>query len=620
MKKIILTISIVIVAFGNAFAQTARIWRDGRMICQVANSDSIVFIQQKEKQDSSDIFNTTPQDLVVYGKIFTADKNNTLAEAFVVKNGKFVYVGDRDGASEYITTDMKIIDHTYKGLVIPGCYESHAHYIKANAVELMDGPNISITTHVDTFMQEIKAAYQRAKSASKSNIYGFGWLYQLFEIEGIPTRQQLDSICPDVALFISDSEGHKGLANTLCLQNAGILDKDGNVLISEIRGGEICMTNGKPNGLVKEQAATYVRARGIDFNELCPTEAIAQALELTQQQLNENGYISYMDGWSNVFGTTSFYDAAESLDRQNKLNILVGLSYEFESSCADINAEIAKAVATKKYTKGHVNANYIKLFMDGTVETGTGFTTQEYPDKPGYYGIVNWEENEVADITHKANAYGMTMHIHTMGDAAVHRVVNAFEATGKKEFRNTIVHTRNVLDEDYQRIADNGIVAVSGMLWHAVDDEVQEHFHEIVPANIVNEAYPMKSYFDHKVVMTSHSDYPATSDAPNDPFGIIEIAVSGSMISHFDPNKYTKPWWTEELITREQALQALTLNGAYQMHLEKERGSIEVGKYADFVLTNQDFLNCSITNIHKTKVVSTWFEGKQVYQAKELDD
>ena len=558
---------------------------------------------------------SSPADLVVYGKIFTSD-HDKVVEAFAVKDGKFVYVGDKSGADAYIdASKTQVIDHNGKGMVIPGCYEGHAHYLMKNGMDLMGCPDIDIKTDVTAFKEAVKVTYDKAKAAGKKNIYGFGWLYQTFEQEGIPTRQDLDDICPDVALFISDNEGHKGLANTLCLVNAGIMAADGTVLINEIRGGEICMTDGKPNGLLKEQAGTYVRKKGIDFNEIFPISLAVDAVRNSQDSLLRSGFVSYMDGWANYYGTDVFYKAARTLEDDGELHILLGMPYEFESSCESVDEELEAAADTKKYSGGHIYANYVKLFIDGTVEGGTGLTTQPYQRTDYGYGIDNWTEDEVTEITRKANSQDMTMHIHTMGDGAVHRAVNAFIAGGRKEARNTVVHTRNVPDEDFQRIADNNIVAVGGMLWHVMDNDALAYLDAIVPANLVGKAYPMKSYFDHGAIMSSHCDFPATSGSPKDPFGIMEIAVSGQMIGPMS-GKLTPKFWEEELISREQALQALTINGAYQMHVEKERGSIEVGKYADFVLADKDVLDCEVTDIHTTKVLSTWFEGKQVYPAR----
>lgn len=555
-------------------------------------------------------------DLIVYGKIFTSGKNEKgnfdVADAFAVKDGKFVYVGDKAGAELYIKEGTtQIIDHTGKGIIIPGCYEGHAHYLMANGMNLMGGPMLNINTSVEQFKQMAKDSYDQVKAAGKSSIYGFGWMYQRFEAEGMPTRQDLDAICPDVALFVSDSEGHKGLANTKCLQNAGILDKDGNVLIGKIRGGEICMDkDNKPNGLLKEQAGTYVRNRGINFNEIFPASLGMQAVAKSQEQLLAGGFVSYMDGWSNYYGNNSFYEGAKALEDAGDLNMLLGLSYEFDSSAKSVEDEITKAKNTKHYTGGHINADYVKIFIDGTVESGTGFTTETYQEMQFDHGIVNWEESEVTRITELANANGMAMHVHTMGDAAVNRAVNAFVAGGRKELRNTVVHTRNVKEEDFKRMSENNIVAVGGMLWHLMSREARAYLDKFVPGNLVGKAYPMRSYFNAGAVMTSHCDYPATSGSPTDPFGIMEIAVTGRLQVN---GELTDAFWTDELISREQALQALTINGAYQMHVEKERGSIEVGKYADFVIADKDVLTCPESDIHNAKIVSTWFEGKQVY-------
>lgn len=559
-------------------------------------------------------------DLVVYGKIYTSVKNDKdkviIADAFAVKDGKFVYVGDKDGAAYFIKEGKtQIIDHKDKGIIIPGCYEGHAHYLMANGMNLMGGPILDLNTTVEQLKQAVATAYSQAKASGKSSIYGFGWVYQNF-MDNMPTIQELDAICPDIALFVSDSEGHKGLANTKCLQNAGILDKDGNVLISNIRGGQISMSGGKPNGFLTEQAGTYVRNRGINFNEIFPASLGQQAVAKSQEQLLAKGFVGYMDGWSNYYGTSVFYDGAKSLDGAGDLHILLGLSYEFDSSAASVDDELAKAKEMKKYTGGHINADYVKIFIDGTVESGTGFTTEPYQYTQFGHGIANWEQNEVDDITDKANRNGMTMHVHSMGDAAVNRAVNAFEAKGKKELRNTVVHARNVPQADFQRMADNNIVAVSGILWHCMGIEIAKALAGVLPKNLIDDksgwpmAYPMNSYFNAKAVMTSHSDYPALSGSPSDPFGIMEIAVTGQINAG---GELTPPFWKEELISREQALQALTINGAYQMHVEKERGSIEVGKYADFVLADKDVLTCSESEIHETKVLSTWFEGKKVY-------
>ena len=250
--------------------------------------------------------------------------------------------------------------------------------------------------------------------------------------------------------------------------------------------------------------------------------------------------------------------------------------------------------------------DWVKLFMDGTVESGSGFVDPLYPD--GHQGLVNWTEEEATDITRKANGCGMSMHVHTMGNKAVNRAVNAFVSGGKDEMRNTLVHVRNVNPEDWKRMADHNIYATAGMHWHHFPNGVIEILKGVVPAGMEDKFYPMKSYFDNGLNVSSHSDYPALGGSPDDPFGIMEIAVTGVL-----SGENGAPLWPEELLTREQALTALTINCAKQMFLEDERGSISEGKCADFLLVDKDVLSCPVNEIHTARTIATYFEGKKVF-------
>ncbi len=250
------------------------------------------------------------------------------------------------------------------------------------------------------------------------------------------------------------------------------------------------------------------------------------------------------------------------------------------------------------------------MFGDGTVETHTGYVHTPYIDEEGGVSEPNWTPAEFSEITANVNSHNYTMHVHAMGDEAVHLAVTGFAASGKKELRNTLVHVRNVLDEDYATMAANDIVATSGVLWHIAADGVKDVLRETLPEIYVNEFYPIKSYFDKGVMMSAHSDFPALSGSSELPLHMREICVTGIL-----PESGSEPLLPEELVTREQALKALTINGAYQMHNDQERGSIKVGKYADFVLIDKDVMSksCPAKEIHTGKVLNTYFEGKKVF-------
>lgn len=557
--------------------------------------------------DETDTTSVMGADLVVYGKIYTAETNDM--KAFAVKDGKYVYVGDSIGAKAYIDSTTKILNYSYKGLVMPSCGNGHAHYMMGYGFSSV-GATIGSEDDVDKFFQIITDAVAKARTRKSTVIFGFGWNYHIFK-ENMPTRQQLDSICSDIPMFFSDEEGHKGLVNTLCLKKAGILSEDGKLLKGKdaIRGGEIVMGNDElPTGLLLEQAGTYTRST-LDNEKLYTVETARKNLKDIEQHLLSEGYTMYQDGWSNYFFNNNFYMAAQQLDEANEMNFILGLSHEIES-WMDVSSSLSEAIEMKSYASKHVLPQWVKLFIDGTVEGGTGYCSKLYPD--GHQGIINWKEQEVADITHTANVNDLSMHIHTMGDKAVNLAVNAYISGGQDDKRNTIVHVRNVMDEDWQRMAQHNIYATSGMLWH--------HYirlaplilwmYGMVPEGFETMSYPMKSYFNYGINVSSHTDFPALSGSPDDPFGIMEIAVMGVKA---DVAEYQDPWWEAELLSREQALQALTINCAKQMFIEKERGSIKVGKYADFLLVNKDVLTCPMTSIHQAKVAATYFEGRKVY-------
>jgi predicted amidohydrolase YtcJ len=546
-------------------------------------------------------------DLVVYGKIFTSE-GGQIVEAFAVKDGKYIYVGDKAGAEAYIEEGKtEVVDYTGKGLVMPGCGNAHAHYSLGYAIQSA-GTVMDRADGVDKFIKEIvPAAVKKAKDNKANVVFGSGWDMMKFP-KDLCYRKLLDEVCSDIPIYFADEEGHKGLANTILLKKAGLIKEDGSAGKTEVRGGEVVLdADGIPTGYVKEQAGTYVRSF-LDNEYLFSVDVAKANMAGIQEQLLSEGYTMYQDGYSSYFFNDNFYKAAQQMDQAGDMHFVLGTAWELDS-WMDVDKTLEKAAATKKYETAHIKTNWLKMFMDGTVESGTGFIDPVYPD--GHQGIPNWSEEELTEITRKANEKGITMHVHVMGNKGVTRSVNAYVKAGKKEMRNTLVHVYGVSEPDYQRMADNNIYVTSGMLWHHCDSVLQKELLHILPEGMNHKGYPMKSFFDHGINLSSHSDFPALCGAPDDPFGIMEIVVTGVYYT-----EQAKPWWPEECITREQALTALTINVARQMFLENERGSIKTGKYADFLLVTKDVLTCPVTEIHEAKPAATYFEGKQVFKGE----
>ena len=557
-------------------------------------------------------------DTVVYGTIRTAETDNPTAEAIAIKDGKYVYVGDEAGVKAYIKKGVtKIINHRGKGMVMPGCTDGHSHYTMKFGMDSMKGSVMfDAADDKTTVLKKLEKAALTAKKAGKKTLFGFGWGFLNLTLDPL-TLAELDKVSHGVSVVIFDQGGHHAFCNTECLKRSGIIDGQGNVLKTEIDGGYLKLDEkGYPAGYADERVTGYLmRNGGIDYDEISDDVMAETSIKKTQDLLLSTGYTMALDGWSNMFHPDKLYKAANRMDKNNELKIVFPMTYEVEpwQSDDEINDEINKLASLKEaYRTRHVLPEYLKIFMDGVVETKTGAMISPYKDGTDYKSF--WSVNRLADITCKCNAKGLTVHTHTMGDAAIKETTDAYIQGGDGIHRNCMVHLRNVRKEDFQRLANNNIACSAGMTWHVSNGDLDQYLAEYIDEDYLNHAYPIKSFFDAGVKVSSHSDFPANIPCPQDPFGIMQIALTGTIL---DPStgKMLPVYDKDELVTIEQVFQALTINGAWQLGLENERGSIKVGKWADFILADKDVFTCKASDIGDTKVVSTWFEGKKVYEA-----
>lgn len=184
---------------------------------------------------------TTMADMVVYGKIYTADNAESMAEAFAVKGGKYIFVGSKADAQKYITTDTKVIDHTGKGMIMPGMTDGHSHYLMQQVLPMFAENSIKFTNE-DSYqdvLNKVKAKVEEAKAAHKtlSFIYGEGYNYMFFSQPR--DYRDLDAISDDTPMFLASFDQHSCWCNSAAMINAGIIDKAGNMLRDEIKGGVV---------------------------------------------------------------------------------------------------------------------------------------------------------------------------------------------------------------------------------------------------------------------------------------------------------------------------------------------------------------------------------------------
>lgn len=542
-------------------------------------------------------------DTVVYGKIYTSNAKQEYVQALAVKDGKYIYVGNEAGVKEYIDGSTKIVDYRGKGLVMPGATEGHGHYVGYGALSYLDFTVEGKTQ--DEILKNVKEFVER--NPDKEVYYTFGWdnVAMLDTKEKIEMKSKLDEICKDKVMLIVDNSGHNAFFNSKAAEVAGIT-KDTQIVGGVLSKGE----DGELLGLASDMAMNYLLKHAVATKQIIQEsdyEGIAKAMEKT---LHSFGYTYYQDGWTNYFGT-QLLDALSEYDKNTGLSVVIAGTYKIDSY-DDWKAELMKAKeCSEKYPTNHFKYNAIKLFADGeSVEGKSGWLIDGYKD--GTHGTQVWDDETMNAIVKAANEAGISMHIHSQGDAATRQVVNAYinaESVQKGGIYNGICHGRNITEDSKKKMGEHHIYAAENINWRVLTPKDKEDMIEgILDMSLFKAGYPIKSLIDNGVLVTSSTDVPAASGAPTTVTGIIEVAVNDTR-GDFEVVQHNE----SERVSVEQAMDILTINGAKQLQMEKERGSIEIGKYADFIFINKDISTCAKDTIHEGEVETVYFEGKEVY-------
>ena len=547
-------------------------------------------------------------DTVVYGKIYTSNSNQEYAEAFAVKDGKYIYVGGEDGAKAYIQDGTtNVVDYRDKGLVMAGATEGHGHYIGYGALAYL---NLSVFGKTqDEILKNVKEYID--KNPDKDAYYTFGWdnVAMLEVKEKIDMKSMLDEICSDKILLIGDDSGHNAFFNSKAAEVAGLTND------TRIVGGVLSKSeDGELLGLASDMALNYLLKYAVGTKKIIQESDYEGLVKTMEAALHCFGYTYYQDGWTNYFGT-QFMDALSEHDKKAGLSLVISGSYKIDSY-DDWKVELAAAKeCCDTYPTTHFKFNTVKLFADGeAVESKSGWLIDGYAD--GTHGTQVWDDETMNSIVMAANKAGMSMHIHTQGDGASQQVVNAYlnaEDSQTGSIYNGIVHGRNITDDTKKKMGQHHIYAAQNINWRVLTpqgNEVEEIEGVFADASTYMAGYPIKSLIDAGVLVTSSTDVPAAAGAPTTVPGIIEVAVNDTR-GDFEVVQLNE----SERVSVETAMDIMTINGAKQLQIEDERGSIEPGKYADFIFINKDISNCEKDAIHEGEVASVYFEGKEVYTA-----
>ena len=488
-----------------------------------------------------------------------------------------------------------------------GATEGHGHYIGYGALAYL---NLALSGSTQEEILENVKDYIKANPNANA-YYTFGWdnVAMLDVKEKIDMKSKLDEICKDKVLLIGDDSGHNAFFNSKAAEVAKVT-KD-----TQIVGGVLSKSeDGELLGLATDMAMNYFLKYAVSTNKIIQESDYAGVVKTMEEALHSFGYTNYQDGWTNYFGT-QFMDALSEYDKKSGLSVVIGGSYKIDSyDDWKTEFEVAKECC-KKYPTDRFKFNTVKLFADGeAVESASGWLIDGYAN--GTHGTQVWEDETMNAIVRAANESGMSMHVHTQGDGASRQVVDAYinaENSQNGNIYNGIVHGRNITDETKKKMGEHHIYAAQNINWRVLTEKGREKEEiESVFADIstYKAGYPIRSLLNSGVLVTSSTDVPAAAGAPTTVPGIIEVAVNDTR-ADFEVVQLDE----SERVSVESAMDIMTINGAKQLQIEDERGSIETGKYADFIFINKDISTCDKDKIHEGVVESVYFEGNQVYSA-----
>ena len=541
-------------------------------------------------------------DLILTGGVvYAVDARRSRHEALAVKDGRIVALGSAAEAAEWSGPRTRTVDLGGR-LVLPGFADAHLHPSFATG-ELFE-VKLADCRSVEECLQRV--ARFAADRPELPAIRGGGWFTTLV-LTGEMTAAALDAVVPDRPVCLHDDNVHAQWVNSELLRRAGVGREvpgwDGAVVER--------LPDGSPKGLLHEAFPWMERA-------LPPYTAaqMADALRYLQRTIAAP-YGTTLMHEAGVHPGDGVLDAYRLLEDADELTARFGLSVMLDPDLP-IGAQVEAAADVRaRFTGPLVRAAAVKLFVDGVIETHTGYLAEPYADRPDFRGDPVWPAERLLEASSAAAAAGFQLHYHAIGDAAVSLAVDAVAAARegsasarrREDARDLITHLQLVDPADYDRMAALGVVAAVQPYWFTKDPDYDRELHRLVGAR-ADHQYPMKSLLRAGVPVAGGSDYPVSP--PPDPLLAIQRGVLRRDPLAPVPNGEL---WPEEAVDVETMIEAFTIAGARANFLEHETGSLEVGKSADLVVLQEDLLELPPERIHEAAVELTLFRGRPAFAA-----
>ena len=524
---------------------------------------------------------------------YTLDSHGKLQhfQALLVDQGKVVATGSQAELASR-AGDAMVIDGHGKTL-LPGLIDAHGHVLELgyarNSVDLVG------TKSLDEALAKVKA-YAAAHPEAKW-ILGSGWNQEIWKLGRFPTAKELDTAVADRPVWLSRVDGHAGWANSAAIKLAGV-DKAS----KDPSGGRIERdAGGNPAGVFVDGATALINAK---VPPPTPQQKVA-ALDTALAEMASVGLTGVGDAGIDLAN----YELYRQYADQHKLTARI---YAMILGTGDDFDTISKNGPLIGYGNDFLTVRAVKLFADGALGSRGAAMLAPYSDDPHNRGLLFLKPAELTADIGKALGKGYQVAIHAIGDHANREVLDSYAAAYKTHpdgiaLRNRVEHAQIVSLEDIPRFVPLRLIA-SMQPTHATSD--MNMAEDRIGHERIKGAYAWQRFLKQGTIVAGGSDFPVES--PN-PFYGLYSAITREDHAGQPPGG----WYPDQDMTPTEALRAFTLDAAYAEHAEKTLGTLEPGKWADFILIDHDIFKDPASKIWNTKVLQTWVGGKQVYAAKD---
>jgi len=517
--------------------------------------------------------------LVHHAKIYTVDDKFSVAEAMAIREGKIIAVGTNDEILKEYEGEEEV--NAEGKTIFPGFIDAHCHFT-GYATDLWKC-NLVGTGSFDEIIDKLKVY---SKTAPMEWLYGRGWDQNDWEVKEFPSKDRLDSLFPDRPVFLKRVDGHAALANQKALDLATI------TAATTIAGGSIEIKNGKLTGILIDNAMKFVENVIPLIND-----------DLAKKYFNDAQNICFALGLTGVHDCGISEHTVDLVDAEQKAGHLKMKIYAMLTDSAQYyDSWIAKGI----YKTDLLTVGGFKLYGDGALGSRGACLLQDYTDKPGWKGFLLSDPAHFREVAAKLINTKFQMCTHAIGDSGNREILKIYAEVlkGKNDKRWRIEHAQVVNAADFDLFGNYNIIP-SVQPTHATSDMYWAD-KRLGPERIKN-AYAYKKLLQQNGWMPLGTDFPVEDISP---FKTFYAAVARQDSKGFPAGGFQP----ENALSREETLRGMTIWAAKAAFEEKEKGSLEKGKAADFIIVDTDLVTCDAANILKATVNQTYINGKRVYK------